>query len=281
MDASAIEQIQQAATTDIANKNIDMFGEMKPTLALPNDFVLHDMEAKKEFRFRFRGEFATESVSAFGDYAQQHTIEDSQAVFIHAESMTAKLVLNLGDEVEAGHCDHVARIKLVKTAAYTALLDIINRPKDQREIAEFIEDWRTLLAAYGEESETGDAPLIPIVKALQAVRSITIEAVSKSESDVRNYGATTTGMDSIDAKSKHELPSAFAFTCEPYHGLQIHTFDLRPSILTTGKTPQLVLRIIREQEHNEQMAEEFQQLIVNELAEKSPAVKTYIGTFSA
>lgn len=281
MDKSAIEQIQLAKTIEAANVLIDaMPDSIRPVIALPSNFELHDFESKMQQRYRFRGAYNTKSLSAFGEYAESNNTGESQAVFIDADKMAARLILNLGDQLNPGHCDHTASITLEKTAAYKALLEIINRPKDQRETSEFIEDWRAFLTAYGQEDENGTAAQVSIVKALQAVRSITIEAVSKSDSEVRTFGATTSGMDSIDAKSKYDLPGVFEFTCQPYHELPERTFTLRPSILTNGKTPQLVLRVIREQEHNEQMAEQFKGLIEAELLCKSPDVKTYIGTFA-
>lgn len=281
MDKSAIEQIQKSAAIMAGRDAIaSMPSHIKPVVALPKDYELHDMEHHLQQRFRFRGSFSTQSLAAFGAYAQHHALTTPQAAFIDADKMRAKLVLNLGNHEQPGHCDNTAHITLAKTAAYEALLNIVDREKSQQEIAEFIEDWRHNLTAMSEADIDGNHETIPIVRALQAIRSITIEAISKQDSDVRNFGHTSSGMDSIDAKSKHTLPSFFEFECEPYHELPARTFWLRLSILTRQK-PALVLRIIREQEHKEQMAEEFQHLIREELKTQSPDVQIYIGNFSA
>jgi uncharacterized protein YfdQ (DUF2303 family) len=281
MDKSAIEQIQKAEAIIAGRDAIaSMPLHIKPVVALPDNFKLHDMEQHLETRFRFRGSFSTQSLAAFGAYAQHHALPTPQAAFIDADKMRAKLVLNLGNHEAPGHCDNTATLTLEQTAAYKALLNIVEREKTQQEIAEFIEDWRHNLTALGEANSEDTHDEIPIVRALQAVRSITIEAVSKQESDVRNFGHTTSGMDSIDAKSKHTLPAFFKLNCEPYHELPERVFVLRLSVITRQK-PALVLRIIREQEHKEQMAEEFQHLIRDELKTRSPDVQIYIGNFSA
>lgn len=283
MDKSAIEQIQKSASITSAKEAVEAIAEMPgimPVVALPQDFQLHYMEHHLHTRFRFRGSFATQSLAAFGAYAQQHALPEPQAAFIDAENMRAKLVLNLGNQEAPGHCDNTASIRLEKTAAYKALLAIVDREKSQQEIAEFIEDWRLNLLAWGDSDADDAREGIPIVKALQAVRSITIEAISKHDSDVRNFGQTSTGMDSIDAKSQHTLPAQFEFVCEPYHELPARTFTLRLSIITRQK-PALVLRIVRQERHDEEMAEEFKSLIENQLSTHSPDAQTYIGTFSA
>lgn len=275
LDKSAIQEIQLSTATKEANNCLSIQKDLRsrPSIVLHKDFEVKDIEIINQFRYRYRGTFFTKCLNAFGDYAETYKSETQQAVFINAKSMNARLVLNLGNDEQPGHCDHAAIIELEKTAAYNALLKIVDSRQGQREIAEFIEDWHHCLSAQAEDEQN-----IPIVKALQAVRSITIEAVKKQDNDVRNFGATTTGMESIDAKSKHTLPAKFLFTCEPYSGLKMRSFELRLSIISEN-TPKMILRIIREQEHEEAMADEFQQLIKTELTDKSPEVKTYIGLF--
>lgn len=284
MEKSAIEAIQQSAAVIDVNECITEHGLALPVVAMP-DYVKHvDLEKYLPARARFRGQFSTKSVTSFGDYANKCKSTQvppvRQAVFIDADDMKARLVLNLGTEGDAGHCDHTATLQLEKNAAYTALLEFVGRQITQRDAAEFIEDWRGCLTAWGEEDADGEQQGIPLVKALHAIRSLTIEATAKHDSDVRNMGETTSSMASIDAKSVHQIPAQLEFTCEPYAGLNKRTFALRVSIITQAK-PMIVLRIIRAQEHQEEMAKEFQELITKELSEKSPDVESYIGNFAA
>lgn len=281
MEKSAIEAIQESTAVTGVNDRIAMHAMALPVVAMPDSLKAVDLEKYLRCRARFRGQFSTKTVTSFGDYANNNTdTTHRRAVFIDANEMKARLVLNLGSTVYAGHCDHTATLQLEKTAAYTALLEFVGRQITQRDAAEFIEDWRSCLTAWGEEDADGEQQGIPLVKALHAIRSLTIEATAKHDSDVRNMGETTSSMASIDAKSVHQIPAQLEFTCEPYAGLSKRTFALRVSIITQAK-PMIVLRIIRAEEHQEEMAKEFQELITKELSEKSPDVESYIGNFAA
>ena len=64
----------------------------------------------------------------------------------------------------------------------------------------------------------------------------------------------------------------------PYAGLQERTFSLRLSVLTGDRAPSIVLRVIKQEEHIEQMAEELAGLVRGALKDTAPVV---IGAFSA
>ncbi len=276
MDASAINELQQSEL--IKSANLQISSDLRDTLlALPENFKLHDLEKSHSARTRFRGSFSTNSIDAFAEYANEHVVEGTPC-FIDAKAMNAKLIFNY---VEAGHCDNTSFLSLEKTAAYEALLKISGARLAQKEVAEFIEDWRSCLTARSEptaESPLGDS--IPIVRAIGAIRKISIEAIAKSESEVRNFGASTASMESIDVKSADLPPAFFSFTCEPYHGLSVRTFDLRLSVIT-DRAPALILRIVREQEVAELMAKEFKAIIEEKLKGSEQKINTFIGKFSA
>lgn len=276
MDSTAIKEIQQSQTTAEANAVLNNQKLDTPVAALPDNFKLNNLEQYRSLRSRFRGQLATKSIDSFSAYAALHK-QSGSAVFIDADTMKAKLFINLGDQVSPGHCDHTATVSLEKCAAYTELLKIVDQRKSQKEIAEFIEDWRSILTASGEQDAEGICEKISIVRALHAVRKITIEAKSTTDSETRTFGATNTSMDSIDVKSMDMPPSFLHFTCEPFSGLSPRTFTLRLSVIT-DRAPALVLRIVRFEEHEEEMAKEFQSLIVSKI---DPEIKTYVGSFAA
>jgi uncharacterized protein YfdQ (DUF2303 family) len=275
-DKSAIEKIQELEVTSNLNSSIDRLGIPHKVLFAPEHFSLNSLEKFNDSRFRFRGNLSTKSIKAFADYALVHK-SDGSAVFIDADTMKAKLFIDLGNQALPGHCEHTALVSLEKSAAYTELLNIVGQRKTQKEIAEFIEDWRNFLTASAEANEDGVADNISIVKALHAVRKITIEAKSTSDTETRNFGARSASMESIDVKSADMPPAFFHFTCEPCQGLSERTFDLRLSVIT-DRVPALVLRIVRFEEHKDQMAEEFKSIIENEIDSE---IKTYVGSFTA
>ncbi|MDF0957050.1 DUF2303 family protein, partial [Escherichia coli] len=64
----------------------------------------------------------------------------------------------------------------------------------------------------------------------------------------------------------------------PFEGLKERPFKLRLSIIT-GDRPVLVLRIIQLEAVQEEMANEFRDLLVEKF--KDSKVETFIGTFTA
>ena len=70
--------------------------------------------------------------------------------------MSAAAILNFGTTDAPGHCDSKATVKLDQTAPYTALLEIVNKRLTQRELAEFIEDWRSFITCWSEEDAEGE-----------------------------------------------------------------------------------------------------------------------------
>ncbi|MEQ4630817.1 DUF2303 family protein, partial [Escherichia coli] len=74
------------------------------------------------------------------------------------------------------------------------------------------------------------------------------------------------------------MPVAFEFKCVPFEGLKERPFKLRLSIIT-GDRPVLVLRIIQLEAVQEEMANEFRNLLVEKF--KDSKVETFIGTFTA
>ncbi|WP_244581861.1 DUF2303 family protein, partial [Escherichia coli] len=77
---------------------------------------------------------------------------------------------------------------------------------------------------------------------------------------------------------KDIMPVAFEFKCVPFEGLKERPFKLRLSIIT-GDRPVLVLRIIQLEAVQEDMANEFRDLLVEKF--KDSNVETFIGTFTA
>lgn len=276
MNETAIKELQKGAAIEQANAPLN---QISGAIALPKDFDLRSLEIFESNRYRFRGHMTTKSVAAFSQYATDNA-EDNNACFINAEDMCAKLIFNIGDILEPGHCDHFATVKLEQTAPYRAMLNVVNKRHAQKDIAEFIEDWRNYITAHSDEDENGDSKTIPLPRALHAIRKITIEATAKTESETRNFGASTSSMESIDVKGENPPPALLLFTCKPYADLPERQFALRLSVITGG-TPSLVLRCVREEEHQEQMAKQFKELLTTELELVTPPVKTYIGSFAS
>ena len=253
LDSTAINQIHALISAQGVNEIISKIGA--DAVALPENFRIHDLE-KYDFT-RYSKDLADEGTRCF----------------IDADNMRAVSVLNLGTIDEPGHADNTATLKLKKTAPFSALLSVNGERNSQKSLAEWIEDWADYLVGF---DANGDA--IQATKAAAAVRKITIEANQTADFEDNDFSGKRSLMESVEAKTKDIMPVAFEFKCVPFEGLKERPFKLRLSIIT-GDRPVLVLRIIQLEAVQEEMANEFRDLLVEKF--KDSKVETFIGTFTA
>lgn len=272
LDASAIEKIQDLT---LASHTLEALKFTAcPSVALPENVSIRNLEKYNENRFRFRGEMVTTSIADFVKYSIQNAIDIGVSCFINAENMKAVTIFNIGNPTKPGHADHKAILSLKKTAPFKALLNINGDKNRQKELAEWLEDWKDYLTAFDADGNAMD-----IKKAVAAVRSITIESLSSAEHEDNDFGAKRSIMQSVEAKSKNIMPAAFEFKCVPYEGLNERRFSLRYSVLTGADVPVLVLRIIQLEAQEEAMANEFRDLLICYFEDQP--IDTFIGQFEA
>jgi uncharacterized protein YfdQ (DUF2303 family) len=267
MEAKAIQLIQDTALLAHAKT----LGTFTPVLALPVDVKLHSIERFQEMRSRFRGALSTHSLKDFSEYVIAAK-GPAATGFVDGEDMACTVYFNLGDTTAPGHGDYTATLNLKKTAAFLALEYAAQRQHGQKDLSDWIEDWAPNLKALDAE----DRP-IDLRKAAGAIRSISIEQARKSEHVVGDLSASRSAMDQIEAKSSEGLPAEFLFTVAPYEGLTVRTIRLRVAVLTGGEKPALRLRWIGEAQLREDLAQEFKQVVQQEVG--GTATLT-IGTFN-
>lgn len=239
------------------------------SVALPQDFKLHDLEAYLPTRRRARGTMSTPYINDFVAYVLQHQ-DNGCSIFVDASSMSAVAVLDLGTPQEPGHCGHKAKLAPRRTAAYQALLDVCDGQKTQKELAEWLEDWSVILEA------SADGVPIDIRKAITAVRNITIEGMAKASHVEESLSASRSTFESVKASSDQGLPTHFTIACQPYADLPERDFALRMSVLTDASKPRMQLRIQRLEQHTEEMALELVHDIRTAVGD---AVPVLIGTY--
>lgn len=279
-DKSAIQTLSEAASISQASHAVKHALADASVVALPDSFATHDLEKYQLTRRRARGAMTTEDTKAFASYVEAHA-ELGTAVFVDQAGMKAVAVLNLGTAHEPGHADNTATLALKSVAAYDAMRKIASgTPQTQATIAEWMEDWQHLLKCYANPDDTGgDYSAMSTAKAIAAVRNITIEAARKVESEEGQLSASKSAFESVKASSKHQLPSYIYVTLQPYVGLAERTFVLRLGILTGGDKTAVVLRIVKAEEHQQEMAAEFAALVSGALEHTSHPV--LIGSYSA
>lgn len=239
----------------MAQTALEESNHTKEAVALPSDYKLHDLEKLLPLRRRARGTMSTTALESFTDYTKAHA-EPGASVFVDADHMSATAVLNLGTPDAPGHADNRAKLTLTRTAAFSALLSLATGASlKQATVAEFLEDWSLEIACMN------DAGGIATPKAIAAIRKLTIETMRKLESEEQSLSASRSAFESVQATSKEPIPTTILFMCQPYKDLNERTFALRLAIQTSGDKPSVSLRIVKAEQHNEEMANELAALI--------------------
>lgn len=252
----------------------DIHGLACPTALLPQNTSVESLERYSLERFRFRGAMDTTSIDDFVRYSVAYALEEEKArCFIDADNMLARSIFNIGTLDNPGHADNVASIKLKKTAPFRALLAINGDHLNQKQIAEWLEDWSDYLLAFDAGGNT-----MTIAQAAQAVRRVTIQQATQADHEDSDFSSKKSLMQSIEASSKEVMPVAFEFKCVPYEGLGERRFSLRNSLLKSSD-PVFVLRIVQLEAQEEAIANEFRDLLTGKFDGKP--VETFIGNFKA
>ena len=270
VDASAISKVQELVLSQFLEEKLSTVD--CPVAVVPENVSVESLERFSLERYRFRGKLQTFSIEDFARYATGYAAAGSRC-FINADEMRAVALFNLGTLDNPGHADNSAVLSLKKTAPFAALLGINGDRNNQKDLAEWLEDWANYLIGF----DAGGA-VIDAKKASAAVRKITIESNQSADFEDNDFSGKRSLMESVEARTKDIMPVAFEFKCVPFEGLAERPFKLRMSIIT-GDRPVLVLRIVQLETQQEAMAAEFRDLLVAKF--KGSDVETFIGTFNA
>lgn len=238
-------------------------------VALPDSMSVHDLERFMPTRRRFRGVMETEQIGAFCEYTEAQGEAD---VFIDTEGMCATAYFDMGTLDEPGHCEHRSRVNLKQTAAYFAMKKVNGQVMNQRELAEWMEDWGRFIKCFDSDGED-----MHISKALASVRKMTVETARKLESEEQNMGRQLSAMERIEVSSEGKTLGGVMFTCTPYPGFEERTFRLPLSALTGGENIRLKLRVQELEAIQEEIAEEFRNKVEAHLTDED--FNVWMGTF--
>lgn len=275
MEKPSIELIQTSAHIPALIDHLNNAGTKATLVALPENMYVHNLEQYMAFATHYCARYTTDSINDFTAYGREHRQENSTC-FIDADSMSAEVIFDLGDNICPGHKFHRAALKLKKTAAYRAILAHSGEKLSQKAAAEFIQDWHDFITHA--TTATGDT-MTPHQAAAKLL-DLTIETARELNSKVDDFGHQMSAMERIEAKNKNAIPAEISFNCYAYRGLPARVFTLRISILTGGDKPQVTFRIMQLEHIEEQMAEELKDILTDQLAESSTfeGLTTYIGT---
>lgn len=269
LSKEAIQHLEKTVLLNDVNDELSKIKTKANLLVVPGGFSVEDLESKMPNRDSYRFAFTTKSIKDFGEYCKEFDKEGAKC-FVDSDSMRAKTIFDLGTEELPLHQKHNAKLSLDKTAAFKALLNIHGERMSQKQASDFIEDWADDVVIFDKSGKS-----ITTAMASKRLREITIEQVREVKSKVDDFSESMSSMERIEAKNQEVIPAAFEFKCVPYHGLDERAFNIRLSILTSGERPQLSMRIIKLEAQEEDMAEEFKEILVETFTDSK--LKTFIG----
>lgn len=280
MDKTAIEEITKQAAAIALNKGIKTDF---PIAVLPDGYMVHCLEDHQDLRNNYRASYETHHIASFLDYYKEF---GPASVYVNQDEMGAMVIFDAGTLGEPGHGDHKAALKLQKTSHYQAFLSVALAPhevrdgddygrsrgiKEQREAAEWFEDWRECITAYDEDENP-----IEIKKVIAAIRNITIKNESSSDSTEGHLSKSRSLLDSTSAESKEgALPVWLEFSAIPYHGLGEHKFAFRMAIRSNREKPGVAFIRIRPERDSEEIAEQFVDFLQAELNDSVIRIGSY------
>lgn len=246
MELDTLKHIEKNETVKAIN--VDLTNNNKEFIAIPEGVKLESLERFSPNRFRFRGNFKTNS---FTDFVKMILANPVGACFVDAENLEANHIFNFGDFINAGHCDNNAVLTLRSGAAYSAVKVANSQKMTQIDFSQWFEEWRDFIEPF---DEGGGA--LPFAGSLLAIKNIDIKQTKNSSSNVSNMGYELSAIEKIQAESAYKIPASFMFTCKPYESINQRSFKCKIGVITSDK-PTLFFRIEQIEIHREEIAREF------------------------
>lgn len=239
-------------------------------LMVPPGFKTESLDQFMRCTSHFRESFRTDHIQSFIEYLDSN---DAMPCYIDKKGMCAKVIFDAGDIHEPGHRLHQAYLDLTisplfKSARNMAALHMCS----QRDLAEWLEDWRTHLSAesaFGEEIE--------LRKVINAVRNFQVRGKSGSDHSQESLKASKSAFAQIEANNKDHIPEFIIAHGEPYFGLPDIDIAMRLSVRlsTDDEPPMFSLSIVRADHLMNTIAESFAETIRNAIDDGS---RVLIGT---
>lgn len=270
MDKSAIESLAKMAVASDAK--LDDFN----VVLVPNDYKLESTERFDTVPAFYRAKFDTSVFSEFTAYIDAHGNTDTQ-VFIDNHSMTALAILDMGNTNEAQWGKHRAKLELIKTPAYAALLKLANAPLPQQAMIDFFEDWIGNIKFFFDDEKRVES----FAQTIKTLRRLKINANASTEQTVGNFAKNRSALESIEITAgSDELPAGFWFEVIPYEEFKRVIFTCQLRAVNDEKNVVLKYRLGQQELITITIAQEFRDELKVKLLYSQPDIKTFIGTMA-
>lgn len=259
MDRTAIERIEELAAGGELNQ--DGLGLAAPAVLAPGGNVIHSLERYQPQPVHMRATFSTHRIADFCRYVEGQASEDDASICaVDALAAKAVAVIDYGDHVAPCWGHHRAELNLQETEAFKALKKLAREQRNQREITDWLEDWRDIIQPRrnGEDMD--------IVRAISAIRHVQMHSGSDAEHQESDFGASRSLSARVEAKSgAGELPGEFIVRTPVYHGTTAREIHVRMGLQTGAEKPLFALRIVGHETLIDSVAEEIELEITGRL----------------
>lgn len=273
MDNTAIEAIAAMAAAQLAQREIGEHHDIA-AVVIPKDYNLTNLEKFKSEPDHFRGVFSTNILEQYTGYVDKNATADS-GVFINQDKMTATAIIDMGNHDLPKWGKHEASVTLKNTPAYDALLSLRDRKITQQDFIDFAEDWQEHIQFYyGDDVTIGHESFKETIKTLRKLKT---SVTATSETEIGNFAANRSAMESIEvtAAGSQQPPTGFLFSTIPYDGFGPVSFDCQLRALPDAKEVFLKYRIGQLAQHQERLAEQFRDKIINSISVEN--ISVFIG----
>jgi len=261
--ATSVQQIVELALAAHLDPASDI-----PAAVLPAGASVQSLEHLDDAPNRMRATYETERISDFCHYVE-HERDENTAVFVDARGSGANAIIDYGTDDAPKWGEHHATLTMRPTPEFEALRQAVKKPKHQRSLVEFIEDWRPFIQPYAMsdgEDEADAATDLNTGTALARIRKIDIKRLLDNAHEDQEFSARKSTLASVEAVSGGQKPPAgFRFVCKPYPECAERTIDVRLSIRTTSDEPSFTMRIVGEKSLDYEIAEEIELDITSRL----------------
>lgn len=275
IDKETIEALSQANAITSANADLAQAAYNRGVVALPENFGLVDVEKYMKQPLYFRGTMSTSSLRDFARYVGVNHQPSTTMVFIDPSNMLAKAVMDMGTSDKPGHGAHRAVFKSERTAEFSRMIQVVNNPPSQRDLAEWLEDY----SEFVDDITSVDGLSMSTPAAVAAIRSVTIDIINSADNTEGQLSAERSEFESVAARSKRGmLPAIITMRVKPYVDLAYRTFAMRLTISAGERGPRIGLKLIRYETHVQEMGEELCHIVDEKVTSEAAGVKVLIGT---
>lgn len=256
--------VQKIADLAVAAQAATQAKTVCPTLTLPRDFQIIDLEPFLELRNFYRGVFSTNRIKDFVAYYARFKTDETPC-FVDPDAMSATTLFDLGTVEAPGHCNHRAELELTTTTAYQkGILATIDKQYSQRDLFNYLQDWKNHIIVIDANGDDMDH-----AHAAQTLLKIDIKRSLNSSHEESDYSQSKSTMAKIEAQATDgkQLPRGIRFICKPYDSLKEYEFFLRLSLHQSRheETPTLKLRCEALENLQDDMRDEFTQLLTQNI----------------